>query len=179
MSLDAIIISNFGTESLSASNPQRLTLNGKVADIQTIINYLQHNGKIEDPIVGSDRENWSSAPTLNGVMLSSFLKKRGYSTELINDFYRDQEQFIRAIQRNPKLIAVSTSFICSKDHLINVVKDIRQRAPDAFIVAGGPFIYQSYLIHERFCDPIYSSKEIKTVIFVLQTTTSQQLTSMW
>ena len=161
MSLDAIIISNFGTESLSASNPQRLSLDGRVADIQTIINYLQHNGKIEKPIVGSDRENWSSAPTLNGVMLASFLKKRGYSTELINDFYRDQEQFINAIHRNPRLIAVSTSFVYSKDHLINVVKDIRQQAPDAIVVAGGPFIYQSYLIHERSCAPIYSSKEIK------------------
>ena len=161
MSLDAIIISNFTTESISASNPHRLSLNGRIADIQTIINYLQHNGKIEDPIVGSDRENWSSAPTLNGVRLASFLNQRGYSTELINDFYRDREQFVRAIRRNPRLIAVSTSFVCSKDHLINVVKDIRQQAPDAFIVAGGPFIYQSYLIHERSRESIYSSKEIR------------------
>ncbi len=161
MTLDAIIISNFGTESLSASNPQRLTLNGKIADIQTVINYLLHNGKIEDPIIGSDRENWSSAPTLNGIMLAGFLNKHGYSTELINDFYHDQEQFIRAMRRNPKLIAVSTSFIYSKDHLINVVKDIRRQAPDAFIVAGGPFIYQSYLIHKRSCESIYRSKEIK------------------
>ena len=160
MSLDAIIISNFGTESLSASNPQRLSLNGRVADIQTIINYLQHDGKIEDPIIGSDKENWSSAPTLNGIMLASFLNQHGYSVELINDFYSDQEQLIRAIHRNPRLIAVSTSFVYSKDHLINVVKDIRQQAPDAFIVAGGPFIYQSYLIHERSCQPIYNSKEI-------------------
>ena len=60
-------------KAISASNPQRLSLNGRVADIQTIINYLQHDGEIEDPIVGSDRENWSSAPTLNGVMLTSFL----------------------------------------------------------------------------------------------------------
>jgi anaerobic magnesium-protoporphyrin IX monomethyl ester cyclase len=161
MSLDAIVISNFNTESLSASNPQRLGLNGRVADIQTIINYLQHNGKIKDPIVGSDRENWSSAPTLNGVILASFLNQRGYSTELINDFYRDREQFARAIRRNPRLIAVSTSFVCSRDHLVNVVNDIRQLAPDAFIVAGGPFIYQSHLIYERSEELIYSSKEIR------------------
>ena len=161
MSLDVIIISSFGAESLSASNPQRLSLNGRVADIQTVINYLQHNGKIEDPIVGSDRENWSSAPTLNGVMLASFLNQRGYTTELINDFYRDQEQFVRALRRNPRLIAVSTTFICSKDHLIKVVKDIRQQASDALIVAGGPFVNHSYLIHERSHEPIYSSREIK------------------
>ncbi len=161
MSLDAIIISNFGTESLSASNPQRLSLNGRVADIQTIINYLQHNGEIVDPIFGSDSENWSSAPTLNGVMLTNFLNQRGYNTELINDYFHDQQQFVSAIRRNPRLIALSTSFVCSRDHLINVVKDIRQQAPDAFIVAGGPFIYQSYRIHERSSEPIYSSKEIR------------------
>ena len=178
MSLDALIISNFGTESLSASNTQRLTLSGRVADIQTIINYLQHNGKIEDPIVGSDKENWSSAPTLNGLMLATFLNKRGYSTELINDFYHDNEQFIKAIQRNPKLIAISTSFVYTKDHLIKIVKDIRQQAPDALIVAGGPFVYKSYLIHERSCEPIYSSKEIKQSYLFLRIT-NQQLTFMW
>jgi anaerobic magnesium-protoporphyrin IX monomethyl ester cyclase len=159
MSLDVIIISNFGTESLSASNPQRLSLNGRVADIQTVINYLQHNGKIEDPII--DKENWSSAPTLNGMLLARFLKDRGYTAEIINDFYRDQEQFIRALNRNPRLIAVSTTFVCSKDHLIKVVKDIRHQAPNAIIVAGGPFVNQSYLIHERSREPIYSSMEIK------------------
>ncbi len=161
MSLDAIIISNFGTESLSGSNPQRLSLNGRVADIQTIINYLHHNGEIEDPIVGSDRENWSSAPTLNGIMLVNYLNHRGYSTELINDFYLDREQFVSAMRRSPRLIAISTSFVCSKEHLTNVVKDIRQLAPDALIVAGGPFIYQSYRIHERSREPIYSSNEIR------------------
>ena len=36
-----------------------------------------------------------------------------------------------------------------------------EQAPDAFIVAGGPFIYQSYRIHERSSEPIYSSKEIR------------------
>lgn len=161
MSLDAIIISNFTAESISASNPHRLSLDGRVADIQTIVNYLQHNGKIEDPIVGSDRENWSSAPTLNGIRLANYLEQRGYTTELINEFYRDQEQFVRAIRGNPRLIAISTSFVYSKDHLINVVKDIRQHAPDAFVVAGGPFIYQSYRIHERSSEIIYSSKEIQ------------------
>lgn len=161
MSLDAIIISNFGIESLSASNPQRLSLNGRVADIQTIINYLQHDGKIEDPIIDFNKETWSSAPTLNGVVLTSFLNQRGYTTELINDFYRDQKQFVMAIRRNPRLIVISTTFICSKDHLIKVVKDIRQQAPDALIVAGGTFIYQSYRIHERSRESIYSSNEIK------------------
>jgi p-methyltransferase len=161
MSLDAIIISNFGTESLSGSNPQRLNLNGRVADIQTILNYIQNDGKIVDPIVGSDRENWAATPTLNGLILTSFLNKKGYSVELINDFYREKDKFVNAVQRNPKLIAVSTSFIYSKDHLSRVVSDIRQYAPDSFIVAGGPFIYQSYLVHQRSQEPLYSSKEIQ------------------
>jgi len=161
MPLDAIIISNFGTESLSGSNPQRLSLNGRVADIQTILNYIQNDGKIVDPIVGSDRENWAVAPTLNGLILTSFLTGKGYSVELINDFYREKDKFINAFRRNPRLIAVSTSFIYSKDHLIRVVRDIRQHAPDAFIVAGGPFVYQSYLIHKRSTEPLYSSKEIQ------------------
>jgi anaerobic magnesium-protoporphyrin IX monomethyl ester cyclase len=161
MPLDAIIISNFGTESFSGSNPQRLSLNGRVADIQTILNYIQNDGKIVDPTVGSDRENWTAAPTLNGLILTSFLTSKGYSVELVNDFYREKDKFINAVRHNPKLIAVSTSFIYSKDHLIRVVRNIRQYAPDSFIVAGGPFVYQSYLIHKRSNEPLYSSKEIQ------------------
>ena len=161
MSLDAIIISNFGIESFSGSNPQRLSLNGRVADIQTILNYIQNDGKIVDPTVGSDRESWAAAPTLNGLILTSFLTSKGYSVELINDFYREKNKFVNAVRRNPKFIAVSTSFIYTKDHLIRVVRDIRQHAPDAFIVAGGPFVYQSYLIHKRSNEPLYSSREIQ------------------
>jgi len=161
MSLDAIIISNFGTESLSGSNPQRLSLNGRVADIQTILNYIRNTGKIVDPVVGSDRENWAGAPTLNGLILTNFLTSKGFSVELINDFYREKDKFINAVHRNPKLIALSTSFIYSKDHLARVVRDIRQYASDSFIVAGGPFVYQSYLIHKRSNEPLYSSKEIQ------------------
>lgn len=161
MSLDAIVISNFGTESLSGSNPQRLSLDGRVADIQTILNYVQNNGKIVDPVVGSDSENWAVAPTLNGLVLRSFLTRKGYSVELINDFYSEKDKFVNALRRNPKIIALSTSFVCSKDHLIRVVNDIRQYAPDSFIVAGGPFVYQSYLIYKRSTELLYRSKEIQ------------------
>jgi anaerobic magnesium-protoporphyrin IX monomethyl ester cyclase len=161
MSLDAIIISNFGTESLSGSSPQRLSLNGRVADIQTILNYIRNTGKIVDPVVGSDRENWAGAPTLNGLILTNFLTSKGFSVELINDFYREKDKFINAVHRNPKLIALSTSFIYSKDHLTSVVRDIRQYASDSFIVAGGSFVYKSYLIHKRSNEPLYSSKEMQ------------------
>jgi anaerobic magnesium-protoporphyrin IX monomethyl ester cyclase len=161
MPLDALIISHFGPESISASSLQKLSLDGHIADIQTIINYVQNNGKIVDPVIGTDKENWSAAPTLNGVVLSEFLNHHGYSTELINDFYRDKEQFTEALRLNPRIIVVSTSFVYSRDHLVKFINDIRQQAPDAFIVAGGPFVYRSYLIHQRSDESIYSTKEIQ------------------
>ena len=170
MPLDAIVISNFGTESLSGSNPQRLRLDGRIADLQTVINYVKHNGKVVDPIAGSNCENWAATPTLNGLILTSFLNRSGYTTELINDFYREKEKFINALRQSPRLIALSTSFIYTKEHFIHFVKDIRNYAPDAFIVAGGPFIYQSYLIHKRSNETHYSSKEMKHTYLFFENT---------
>ena len=161
MPLDALIISHFGPESFSKSSLQKLSLNGHIADIQTIINYVQNKGKVVDPVTGANSENWAASPTLNGIVLSEVLNRHGYSTKLINDFYRDQKQFTRALHLDPRLIVVSTSFVYSRDHLIRFINDIRKQAPDAFIVAGGPFVYQSYLIHQRSGEPIYNSQEIQ------------------
>jgi hypothetical protein len=58
LTLDAIIIADFGQDSLSGSNPLKLELDGRTADIQVVLNYLEHQGEVVLPIEGDGIMSW-------------------------------------------------------------------------------------------------------------------------
>lgn len=153
--LDAIIISDSGDVTLSASSPLRLQIDGKIALIQNVKNYLDNKGEIVYPIKGENEKNWHCAPKLNGVKLSSYLQMEGYNIGLIDSFYQERDDFIKLLEKNPKALIISTTFILNKKALREFVDDIRSIAPDIFIIAGGPLVYSSYLLLQRSKDNGY------------------------
>ncbi len=155
--LDAIIISDTGNDSLSVSSSMRLKLDGRPAVIQNIYNYLENMGRIVDPIKGEDENNWHSSPKLNGITLLSQLLKEGFNVELIDSYYKERDRFIKLMKDNPKVIIISTTFILNKSTLRKLVDDIRKLADDVFIIAGGPFVYSSYLLSQRIEDNKYDT----------------------
>ncbi len=158
MDLDGIIISDYGRDSLSATNSLRLKIGGKVGYIQVVLNYLKNGRLIEDEIGESDRPSWESAPKLNGIFLLSFLKKRGLNFELINNFKEEKQKFAGFVSKSPQIILISTTFIYRKKDLIDAVKEIRSLCSDALIVAGGPFVYSSFLLMEKSKKGNYQSE---------------------
>jgi anaerobic magnesium-protoporphyrin IX monomethyl ester cyclase len=158
MKLDGIIISDYGRDSLSATNSMRLKLGDKVGYVQAIFNYLKNGRLIESEIEKESRPSWESAPKLNGIFLLSFLKKRGFNFELINNFKEEKKQFSELIGKNPKVILVSTTFIYRKKDLVDAVREIRDLCHDAVIVVGGPFIYSSFLLLEKSKKGNYQSE---------------------
>jgi anaerobic magnesium-protoporphyrin IX monomethyl ester cyclase len=161
LALDAIIIADSGEDSLSGTNPLRLRLDGRTAFIQVILNYLENEGKVVPPIKGDETLSWSSAPKLNGIYLFSYLTRNNFDVELIDRYYNEQDNFSRLLQQNPRVIVISTTFIYSKQALRKLVEDIRCQAPDAYIVAGGPFIYLSYLMLKRSFEGNYETELAK------------------
>ena len=114
MTLDAIIISDSGVDTVSGTNPLRLNLDGRTADIHVVLNYLKHKGQITLPIEGDGIMNWASAPKLNGIYLMSYLTKHDFDVELINSFYDDKKQFSRLLDYNPRTVIISTTFMVGK-----------------------------------------------------------------
>jgi p-methyltransferase len=161
MSLDAIIISDFYVESLSGSNPLRLTLDNKTADIQVVLNYIENKGKVVPPIVKDNEKNWAAAPRLNGLYLLNYLVKNNFEIELINNFYEEEALFTNLLKRSPRAVIVSTTFIYSKKDLHKLVAAIRRHAPDIHIIVGGPFVYKSHQILNRAQEPEYNIPEIR------------------
>ena len=161
MAVDAIIISDSGEDSFSGTNPLRLKIDGRIASIQTVLNYLEHQGQIVLPIKGDDTMCWSSAPKLNGIYLLSYLKNHKFSVALVNSYYEERNSFLSLLKHNPRSVIISTTFIHTKQALHKLVDDIRSLAPDIFIIVGGPFIYLSYLILQRSHEQHYETEAAK------------------
>ena len=157
LALDAIIISDSGVESVSGTNPLRLSLDGRTADIQVVLNYLTHQGQVRTPIDGDGEMSWASAPKLNGIYLFNYLRKHDFEVELINSFYEQKDQFRCYLDQTPRAVIISTTFMVGKATLCKLVDDIRDLAPDITIIVGGPFIYLSYLLMKRSREPDYDT----------------------
>ena len=157
MSLDAIIIAESGDAGSADILHQRLRLDGKVATIQVIANYLKHKGRVVPPLEGSGVMNWGAGYRLNGIYLLSYLQKGGLKVNLIDRYFKDRDKFKEMLSENPRAVVISTTFIRNKQTLKKVVEDIRDLAPDIFIIAGGPYVNLSYRMLERSREADYET----------------------
>ena len=167
--MDAILIADSGAESLSATNPLRLRFYGRTASVQVIRHCLDHAGKIAGPIEGEGVGSWNSSYKLNGIFLSSYLTRQDFEIELINSYYDERDRFRKMLDKNPRAIILSTTFIPGKKALRALVEDIRSLAPDIFIVAGGPLVYLSYLVLKKREDREYDTESAKEDFLFLST----------
>ena len=156
MSLDAIIISSAGFSSLSESSSMKLTLDGKTATLQ-LINTLMEGTDLSSANNNLQALNWHYVPKLNGIAIFSYLSKKGFSCGLIDNLEDEIERFIQLLKSKPSYIILSTSFIYKKSMLVEAVNQIRRFAPNINIVAGGPFVYSSYLLMQQKNDPTYDT----------------------
>ena len=77
-----------------------------------------------------------------GLLLASHLRRNGFAVKLIN--YMDSDNIDHKITEvqsfKPDIVALSTTFVLSKKHLIEIGGKLRANLPKAFIVAGGHHI---------------------------------------
>lgn len=158
MPLDAIIIAEAGDVGSADIIHERLRLDGKVATIQVIKNYLKNKGHVVPPVEGSGIMNWGAAYRLNGIYLLSYLLKSGLHAKLIDRYFKDKATFKEMLTETPRAVVISTTFIRNKQTLHRLVEDIRDQAPDIFIIAGGPFVNLSYRMLQRSTDPGYETR---------------------
>jgi radical SAM superfamily enzyme YgiQ (UPF0313 family) len=83
--------------------------------------------------------------------------KGGLQVELIDRYFKDKSTFKEMLRETPRAVVISTTFIRNKQTLHRLVADIRDQAPDIFIIAGGPFVNLSYRMLKRSNDPGYET----------------------
>ncbi len=159
--LDAIIVADSGDDTYSATSPLRLKIDGKIALIQYVKNYIENNGRIIPSVAGENENNWHTAPKLNGIRLLNYLQREGFTAALIDSYFIQKTQFIGLLKEKPRAVIISTTFISNKAALFHLAEDIKALDPDVFIVAGGPFVFTSHLLLNRYFDKAYDTESPK------------------
>jgi radical SAM superfamily enzyme YgiQ (UPF0313 family) len=134
-----------------------------------VLNYITHGGRIVNPVAGDGQMSWASAPKLNGIFLFNYLNRHGLEIELINSFYEDQALFNQWMEQIPRAVVISSTFIPGKKPLFKLVEQIRNSAPEVFIIAGGPLIYLSYLMLQRANEVSYDTEAARDDFLFLTT----------
>lgn len=158
MKLNGIIISSDDLSSFARSSEARLKVNNETATIQTIKDLVdQKNGVTGSLLHHQKKLNWQNAPKLNGIELYSYLTAKGYKCEIIDSFKTEKERFLSLVRQQPDFIIISTTFLPLKNVLMHLVAQVREVAPKIPIIAGGPFIFASYLMYKQKENPDYDT----------------------
>lgn len=88
----------------------------------------------------TDRYHPGEVFNLASLYLASYLRRRGFSAEAVTLFSGQREEIAELLARGPKVVAVTTTFYVNILPVVPVVEFIRQYAPQAHIVVGGPLI---------------------------------------
>ena len=106
-SIDAVIISDYGSDTFSGTSPLRLHIDKKyIALIQNVKNYVSNKGNIYEPVAGKNA-NWQSAAKLNGVLIYSSLTKKGHQVELIDSYFEEKNYFHELLKFSVLLLALT------------------------------------------------------------------------
>lgn len=101
-------------------------------------------------------------PNLAICYLKSFLTRKDLNIEIIN-FYNDGKNDLqRLLSKNPRSVAITTTFYVESSPIVEIVNFIRQHNTETIIIVGGPYIFnicgnydkttQDYLLKEIGAD---------------------------
>ena len=80
-------------------------------------------------------------PNLAVCHLSYFLQQRGLEVAFVNFFTEEKERLAALLKRNPKSVAITTTFYVDSVPITDIISFIRQHNEETRIIVGGPHIY--------------------------------------
>src|ERR1044072_8295034 len=80
-------------------------------------------------------------PNLGAVYLTSFLRRRNFSVELINFYNFEKDRFAGLLMESPRAIAITTTYYIDEEPIKEIVKFVRERSPESKIILGGPYVH--------------------------------------
>lgn len=85
----------------------------------------------------------------NGIYVSDHLIKQGLSVRLVNDLGPEWQRFLRLAAEGPRVVAISTTFLESRERAEACARRVRAVLPGVPIVIGGPLVHYSHkILHE-------------------------------
>jgi p-methyltransferase len=106
-----------------------ITLDGQKMPFLNVLNHLT-----------DQRLHWTEMVQVAPVYLASFLSAQGINADFSSFFYSKRDELNELLSRRPKVVALTTTLYLTPLVAKEVVKFIREKTPDSFIVVGGPLI---------------------------------------
>jgi radical SAM PhpK family P-methyltransferase len=72
--------------------------------------------------------------------LTTFLHRRGFSVEYVNLFQAEKGRLSRFLAGPVRSVAVTTTLYVSPQPVIEIIRFVRELAPDVTIIVGGPYV---------------------------------------
>ena len=142
--MDLIVISGVSKSSgsqFSLKADNQLSVNGSVMTYNNLRTFFGIS-----PI--SEFEDYNT-PYLGGFHLYNYLTRQGLDCRLINFLDLQMNEFEDLLNEDPKIVALSTTFLTNIRAVKRVTKMIRARFTDGYLVVGGPLVYTSYMLYQR------------------------------
>ena len=79
-------------------------------------------------------------PNLAAAYLTHYLRRRGFAVESINLFQDEKARFADILAERPRAVAITTTFYVINFPVLEMVRFIREHAPETKIVLGGPLV---------------------------------------
>lgn len=83
------------------------------------------------------------------LTLGSYLARRGFTFDYVNLPHLEGDAFQAKLAMRPRTVAITTTVYVSPLPILELVRAVRQRAPDSRIVVGGPYIANQARVLER------------------------------
>jgi len=123
------------------------------------------------------RMHWTEMTQVAPVYLASFLRQAGLNAEFSSFFHSGRDRLDDLLAQRPMVVAVTTTLYLTPMIAAEVVKFIRERSPDSYIVVGGPLI-DNLAYHLEEADFRLILEEIGGDIYVQQKQGEQTLVNL-
>ncbi len=87
-----------------------------------------------------DRYHPAEVFNLAALYLTSYLRRRGIGAEAVTLFSAQRDQVASLLAERPAIVAITTTFYVNVLPVVPVVEFVREHAPQAHVVVGGPLI---------------------------------------
>ncbi len=174
--LDVLLIGGYGlTEKgggVSGNRDKiRLHSNGHLATVDFIKELVKSSGGLDAAEESFRKANSSKlvARSLNVIYLYDFLTRNGLKTEAVNYFKLEEAKFKSLAASNPKVIAISTTFMSDVADINEVAQAAKEMSPESVIIAGSIKVLKSFkkftLFRQGYFDGIDISQLIRNNFF--------------
>ena len=102
-----------------------LKLNGEIMTIQNLKKRFFSKNNLPLELIESDCLNYEMTGKLNGIYLYDYCTKNELNCALVDGIWPNEEEFIRLLEKGPRTITLSTTWLLNVDQVKEVTSFIR------------------------------------------------------